>query len=110
MDKQCSMAKVIRLFDQLSQTNQEDLLNQYLDRELPRVTFPYKERLVEGIIYHSDEHTYLVPIFSMKRDNDSTYNELEQDQIEFDEENNEDQFADDDWNEVEENNDLENEE
>lgn len=61
------MARVIRLFTQLSKKIQQELSEQYNNEELPITTFPYKGELEEGVIFSTEEDTYLVPISSFKK-------------------------------------------
>ncbi len=92
------MARVIRLFTQLSQKIQQELNEQYNNKELPMTTFPYKGELEEGVIFSTEEDTYLVPISSFKEKSRSLKEESEE-EFELEEEN--------DFNESEEDFELE---
>lgn len=81
------MARVIRLFTQLSKKNQLELSEQYNNEELPLTTFPYKGEIEEGVIFSTEENTYLVPISSFKEKPRSRRRETE-DEFHLDDENN----------------------
>lgn len=66
------MTRVIRLFTQLSKKNQQELNKQYNNDELPITTFPYKGELEEGVIFSTEEDTYLVPISSFRKERRSS--------------------------------------
>lgn len=96
------MAKVIRLFTQLSKKIQGELKEQYFNEELPLTTFPYKGKLEEGVIFSTEKDTYLVPVFSLRKRKKSQKSVQSEDEFELEEE--------DDINELEEDFEIKDEE
>ncbi|MFT6982135.1 MAG: hypothetical protein ACJAUD_000902 [Crocinitomicaceae bacterium] len=56
------MSRVIKSYSKLHPSLREEVYTGYSDRSLERTSFPYKGKIVDGLIYTSEDVVYLIPI------------------------------------------------
>jgi len=73
------MKKVIKAFKKLSSYDQNELYSSYSEGELDRAVFPYNGKLEDGVLFNTEECTYLVPISSILEMKSSGDDDLDDD-------------------------------
>ena len=73
------MKKVIKAFKKLSSYDQNELYESYSEGELDRAVFPYNGKLEDGVLFNTEECTYLVPISSILEIKSSGDDDLDDD-------------------------------
>ena len=73
------MKKVIKAFKKLSSYDQNELYESYSEGELDRAVFPYNGKLEDGVLFNTEECTYLVPISSILEMKSSGDDDLDDD-------------------------------
>ena len=73
------MKKVIKAFKKLSSYDQNELYASYSEGELDRTVFPYNGRLEDGVLFNTEECTYLVPVSSILEMKSSGDDDLDDD-------------------------------
>lgn len=61
------MKNVMKKFYDLPGSIQEEMMACLRDGELERMSFPYKGKLTDGVIYFKEEVRYLIPLESVPR-------------------------------------------
>lgn len=56
------MNRVIKNYSKLHHSLREEIYEGYSEGDLERTSFPYQGKLVDGVIYKSEDCVYLVPI------------------------------------------------
>lgn len=71
------MSRVIRAFSKLKSSIRDEVYMGYIEGEVERTSFPYKGKIVDGIIYQYEDVVYLVPISTIVAGRSGTSDDLD---------------------------------
>ncbi|OFZ57375.1 MAG: hypothetical protein A3D92_16330 [Bacteroidetes bacterium RIFCSPHIGHO2_02_FULL_44_7] len=60
------MNRVIKGFGKFSENDQEEIYALYQEGVLGRATFPFQGNIADGVIFESEETTFLIPVSTIK--------------------------------------------
>lgn len=57
---------MIKSFEKFSEELQEEIYASYLQGQLERASFPFKGEIADGVIFKTEDSTFLIPLQSIK--------------------------------------------
>ncbi|MFT6501470.1 MAG: hypothetical protein ACJASQ_001582 [Crocinitomicaceae bacterium] len=78
------MSRIIKSYTKLHPSLRDEVYRGYSDGNLERTSFPYKGKVVDGLIYTSEDVVYLVPISTIIAGRAGSSDDLDDEDESFD--------------------------
>jgi hypothetical protein len=78
------MSRIIKSYTKLHSSLRDKVYSRYSDGYFGRTSFPYKGKIVDGLIYESEDIVYLIPISTIIAGRSGSSDDLDDDDESFD--------------------------